>query len=224
MDLYQSRDDRPYVILNAAMTVDGKIATKKGESKISSKDDLVRVHKIRASVDAIIVGINTVLVDDPSLKVKYCEGKNPTRIVLDSKARTPIESRMISDKDAPTFIAVTKKASIDRVNRLRKAGAKIIICGESEKVDLSILFKELKTMGIEKVLVEGGGDVNWSIISQGFFDELQVTIGPFIVGGRDAITLVEGEGVEKMEEGVRVKPHKVEQQGDEVVLIYRASG
>lgn len=223
MALYQSKNDRPYVILNAAMTIDGKIATKKGESKISSKDDLVRVHKIRASVDAIMVGINTVLVDDPSLKIKYCDGKNPVRIVLDSKARIPITSRIISNKDAPTFIAVTKKAPINRVDRLKEAGAKIIVCGEGEKVNLAILLKTLKNMGIEKVLVEGGGNINWSIISQGLFDELQVTIGPFIVGGRDAITLVEGDGVEKIEEGVRVRLHKVEQHGDEVVLVYKAS-
>lgn len=221
MALYQSTSDRPYVILNAAMTIDGKIATKKGDSKISSKDDLVRVHKLRASVDAIMVGINTVLVDDPSLKVKYCEGKNPIRIVVDSRARTPIRSRIISDKDALTFIAVTNKAPIDRVNKLKEAGAKIILCGEGEKVDLAILLKTLKDMGIKRVLVEGGGNINWSIISQGFFDELQVTIGPFIVGGRDAITLVEGNGVEKMDEGIRVRLHKVEQHGDEAVLIYK---
>ena len=212
---------RPYVILNAAMTIDGKIATKKGDSKISSKDDLVRVHKLRASVDAIMIGINTVLIDDPSLKVKYCEGENPIRIVIDSKARTPIKSRIISDKDAPTLIAVTNKAPIDRVNKLKEAEAKVIVCGEGDKVDLAILLKALKDMGIKKVLVEGGGNVNWSIISQGFFDELQVTIGPFIVGGRDAITLVEGNGVEKMDESIRVKLHKVEQYGDEVVLIYK---
>ena len=221
MALYQSTNDRPYVILNAAMSIDGKIATKKGDSKISSKDNLVRVHKIRASVDAIMVGINTVLVDDPSLKVKYCEGKNPIRIVVDSKARTPIKSRIISDKDAITLIAVTKKAPIDRANKLKEAGAKIIVCGEGEEVDLAILLKTLKDMGIKKVLVEGGGNVNWSIVSQGFFDELQVTIGPFIAGGRDAITLVEGDGVEKMDESIRVKLHKVEQYGDEVVLIYK---
>jgi len=213
--------DRPYVIINSAMTIDGKIATKKGDSKISSKDDLVRVHKLRASVDAIMVGINTILIDDPSLKVKYCEGKNPIRIVVDSKARTPIDSRIISDKSAPTVIAVTKKAPIDRINKLKEAGAKVIVCGEGEKVDLTILLKSLKDMGIKSILVEGGGNINWSVISQGFFDELQVTIGPFIVGGKDSITLVEGNGFEKMEEGIKVKLHKVEQHGDEVVLIYK---
>lgn len=214
--------DRPYVIINSAMTIDGKIATKRGDSKISSKDDLVRVHKLRASVDAIIVGINTVLIDDPSLKVKYCQGKNPIRIVVDSKARTPIKSRIL-DKDALTFIAVTKKAPIDRINKLKEAGANIVFCGEGEEVDLNILFKTLKDMGVKRVLVEGGGNINWSVISQGLFDELQVTIGPFIVGGRDAITLVEGNGFEKMDEGIRVKLHKVEQNDDEVVLIYKAS-
>ncbi|MEM3382778.1 MAG: 2,5-diamino-6-(ribosylamino)-4(3H)-pyrimidinone 5'-phosphate reductase [Nitrososphaerales archaeon] len=213
--------DRPYVIINSAMTIDGKIATKKGDSKISSKEDLVRVHKLRASVDAIMVGINTVLIDDPSLKVKYCQGKNPIRIVVDSKARTPITSRIL-DKDTPTFIAVTEKAPIDRINKLKEAGANIIFCGKGEEVDLVMLFKILKDMGINKVLVEGGGNINWSVISQGLFDELQVTIGPFIVGGKDAITLVEGDGFERMDEGIRVRLHKVEQNNDEVVLIYKA--
>jgi 2,5-diamino-6-(ribosylamino)-4(3H)-pyrimidinone 5'-phosphate reductase len=213
--------DRPYIIINSAMTIDGKIATKKGDSKISSKDDLVRVHKLRASVDAIMVGINTILIDDPSLKVKYCEGKNPIRIVVDSRARTPIDSRIILDKSAPTFIAVTKKAPIDRINKLKEAGANVIVCGEGEKVDLKILLKALKDMGIKSILVEGGGNINWSVISQGFFDELQVTIGPFIVGGKDSITLVEGNGFEKIDEGIKVKLHKVEQHGDEVVLIYK---
>ncbi|MEM3451462.1 MAG: 2,5-diamino-6-(ribosylamino)-4(3H)-pyrimidinone 5'-phosphate reductase, partial [Nitrososphaerales archaeon] len=178
-------------------------------------------HKLRASVDAIMVGINTVLIDDPSLKVKYCQGKNPIRIVVDSKARTPITSRIL-DKDTPTFIAVTEKAPIDRINKLKEAGANIIFCGKGEEVDLVMLFKILKDMGINKVLVEGGGNINWSVISQGLFDELQVTIGPFIVGGKDAITLVEGDGFERMDEGIRVRLHKVEQNNDEVVLIYKA--
>ncbi|MGQ9718256.1 MAG: 2,5-diamino-6-(ribosylamino)-4(3H)-pyrimidinone 5'-phosphate reductase [Nitrososphaerales archaeon] len=215
--------DRPYVILNAAMTIDGKIATKTGDSKISSREDLVRVHRLRASVDAIMVGINTVLIDDPSLKVKYCEGKSPIRVIVDSKARTPIGSRVLLDKDAPTIIAVTSKTSRNRVDRLREAGAKVIVCGDGDKVNLIILLKVLKDMGVKKVLVEGGGNINWGMISQGLFDELQVTVGSFVVGGRDAITLVEGDGIEKMVEGVRMKLSKVEQKEDEVLLMYKAS-
>ncbi|MCP8304106.1 MAG: 2,5-diamino-6-(ribosylamino)-4(3H)-pyrimidinone 5'-phosphate reductase [archaeon] len=221
MGLYQNvNDDRPYVILNAAMTLDGKIATKTGDSKMSSKEDLVRVHGLRASVDAIMVGINTVLVDDPSLTVRYCEGKNPMRVVVDSRARTPVESRIISSK-SPTLIATTSKAPEDRVKNLERAGAKVIVCGGGEKVDLKILLKKLKEMGVRKVVVEGGGNINWSFVSQNLFDELHVTICPFIIGGRDSVTLVEGDGVARIDEGVRVKLYEVKRFGDEVVLTYR---
>ncbi|MCP8311197.1 MAG: 2,5-diamino-6-(ribosylamino)-4(3H)-pyrimidinone 5'-phosphate reductase [Candidatus Methylarchaceae archaeon HK01M] len=213
-------NDRPYVILNAAMTLDGKIATKTEDSKISSKQDLVRVHELRASVDAIIVGINTVLVDDPSLTVRYCEGKNPMRVVLDSRARIPVESRVISS-NSPTLISTTSKAPEDRVKNLERAGVKVIVCGEGKKVDLKILLKKLKDMGIRKVLVEGGGNINWSFINQNLFDELIVTICPFIIGGRDSVTLVEGDGVAKIDEGFRVKLFEVKRFGDELVLRYR---
>ncbi len=213
-------NDRPYVILNAAMTLDGKIATKTEDSKISSKQDLVRVHELRASVDAIIVGINTVLVDDPSLTVRYCEGKNPMRVVLDSRARIPVESRVISS-NSPTLISTTSKAPEDRVKNLERAGVKVIVCGEGKKVDLKILLKKLKEMGIRKVLVEGGGNINWSFINQNLFDELIVTICPFIIGGRDSVTLVEGDGVAKIDEGFRVKLFEVKRFGDELVLRYR---
>ncbi|MCP8312641.1 MAG: 2,5-diamino-6-(ribosylamino)-4(3H)-pyrimidinone 5'-phosphate reductase [Candidatus Methylarchaceae archaeon HK02M1] len=213
-------NDRPYVILNAAMTLDGKIATKTEDSKISSKQDLVRVHELRASVDAIIVGINTVLVDDPSLTVRYCEGKNPMRVVLDSRARIPVESRVISS-NSPTLISTTSKAPEDRVKNLERAGVKVIVCGEGKKVDLKILLKKLKEMGIRKVLVEGGGNINWSFINQNLFDELIVTICPFIIGGRDSVTLVEGDGVARIDEGLRVKLYEVKRFGDELVLRYR---
>ncbi|MCP8318571.1 MAG: 2,5-diamino-6-(ribosylamino)-4(3H)-pyrimidinone 5'-phosphate reductase [Candidatus Methylarchaceae archaeon HK01B] len=206
--------------MNAAMTLDGKIATKTEDSRISSKQDLVRVHELRASVDAIIVGINTVLVDDPSLTVRYCEGKNPMRVVLDSRARIPVESRVISS-NSPTLISTTSKAPEDRVKNLERAGVKVIVCGEGKKVDLKILLKKLKEMGIRKVLVEGGGNINWSFINQNLFDELIVTICPFIIGGRDSVTLVEGDGVAKIDEGFRVKLFEVKRFGDEVVLRYR---
>jgi len=222
MGLYQNlHDDRPYIILNAAMTLDGKIATKTGDSKMSSKEDLIRVHSFRASVDAVMVGINTILVDDPSLTVRFCEGKNPIRVVVDSRARTPVKSRIMSS-DTPTLIATTSKAPKDRVKNLESAGAKVIICGEGEKVDLQILLRKLKEIDIRKVLVEGGGNINWSFISQNLFDELNVTVCPFIVGGRDSVTLVEGDGAEIIGEGIHVKLYEMKRYKDEVFLNYRA--
>jgi len=203
------------------MTLDGKIATKNRDSKMSSKEDLMRVHSLRASVDAIMVGINTILVDNPSLTVRYCKGRNPIRVVVDSRARTPIKSRIISF-ESQTLIATTSKASYNRVKNLESAGAKVILCGDKEKVDLKILLKKLKEMGVMKLLVEGGGNINWSLISQKLFDELNVTICPYIFGGRDSVTLVEGDGVAKVDEGIRVKLYRVKQLRDELVLIYRA--
>ncbi|MCP8323285.1 MAG: 2,5-diamino-6-(ribosylamino)-4(3H)-pyrimidinone 5'-phosphate reductase [Candidatus Methylarchaceae archaeon HK02M2] len=222
MDLCQNiHDDRPYIILNAAMTLDGKIATKNRDSKMSSKEDLMRVHSLRASVDAIMVGINTILVDNPSLTVRYCKGRNPMRVVVDSRARTPIKSRIISS-ESQTLIATTSKASYNRVKNLESAGAKVIICGDKEKVDLIILLKKLKEMGVRKLLVEGGGNINWSLISKKLFDELNVTICPYIFGGRESVTLVEGDGVVSVDEGIRVKLFRVKQLRDELILIYRA--
>jgi 2,5-diamino-6-(ribosylamino)-4(3H)-pyrimidinone 5'-phosphate reductase len=211
---------KPYVILNVGMTLDGKIASKSKNSKISSKEDLKRVHEIRKSVDGIMIGINTAIIDDPRLTVHKIPGKrkdNPTRIIVDSKARIPLSSRVFGD-EAKTIVAVSKKAQVTRLKKIEEK-AEVIVCG-SEKVDLCCLMEELYKRGIKSILLEGGGTLNWGMLEQGLVDEVRVAISPRIVGGKQAITLAEGEGFNLISEGIKLKLKKHYPLGDDLVLEY----
>ncbi|MDC8438184.1 MAG: 2,5-diamino-6-(ribosylamino)-4(3H)-pyrimidinone 5'-phosphate reductase [Candidatus Nitrosotenuis sp.] len=211
---------RPRVILSAAVSIDGKIATRRGDSALSSKKDKIRLHKVRSKVDAILVGRNTVRVDDPLLTVRYVRGKNPTRVVLDSRARISTKSQIIKTaKNIPTIIAVSAKAPKKNLQRLEEHSAKIIIAGRSN-IDLKRLLALLKKENIKTVLAEGGGTLNWEFVRQGLVDELIVTITPRLVGGRDAVTLVEGVGFAKIADSLKLNLRKITKQGDEVVLHY----
>ena len=189
---------RPHIILSAAISLDGKIATRNGDSKFSSKLDKIRVHKLRSKVDGILIGTNTLLRDNPILTVRYSKGENPTRIILDSRGIIPSNSRIIKTcKNVPTIIAVSKKITKKNLERLRKYPIDIIISGE-KKVNLKQVLKKIVKRKIMKLLVEGGGTVNWELIRQGFFDEVIITVTPFLVGGKDAINLVQGTGFTKI--------------------------
>ncbi|MEM4312211.1 MAG: 2,5-diamino-6-(ribosylamino)-4(3H)-pyrimidinone 5'-phosphate reductase [Nitrososphaerales archaeon] len=216
-------ESKPYVILNSAMSLDGKISTKQGDSEISCFEDKVRVHKIRSKVDAIMVGINTVLKDDPKLTVKYVKGKNPIRVIVDSKARIPLDAKVVKLKEAKTIVAVSKLAPKEKLELLRKEGIEIIECGE-DRVDLKLLMKELKKRGIEKLLLEGGGNLNYSMFKEGLIDEVSIAIAPIVVGGKDALTLVEGEGFNTFKEGVRLSLKKVRRYGEDLVLFFSVNG
>ncbi len=210
---------KPYVILNAGMTLDGKIATKSGDTKISCYEDLIRVHILRSKVDAVMVGINTVLKDDPRLTVHKIKSKRqPIRIVIDSRARTPLNSRVLN-KESKTIIAVSKRADENRIKKLMEKGAEVIICGE-DKVDLVKLMEILYDKGIRKILLEGGGTLNWSMLKNGLVDEVIVAIAPVIVGGRDAITLVEGEGFDFVDEGIKLRLKRYYLLGEDIILEY----
>lgn len=215
--------ERPYVILNAAMTLDGKIATRLGDSRISCLEDLKRVHILRASVDAVMVGINTVLKDNPKLTVRLVKGRNPLRIVVDSLAKIPLDANVISDKSTSTIIAVTEKAPAEKIDALRSAGAEIIIAGSGPRVDLKLLMKRLRERNIRKLLLEGGGELNWSMLRNRLVDEIRIAIAPIIVGGRNAVTLVGGEGVARVDEGIKLKLICIEQYGEDLVLTYQVA-
>jgi 2,5-diamino-6-(ribosylamino)-4(3H)-pyrimidinone 5'-phosphate reductase len=214
------------VTINTAMTVDGKIATISGDSAISSKQDLKRIHKLRSSSDAIIVGISTVLVDNPRLTVRLAKKRkeDPARIIIDSTGRIPLSSKLLKTAyKVKTIVAVTKRAPNYKIHEIRNTGATVIIAG-TEVVDLKEVFLNLKKMGVRKILVEGGGELNWSLLSLGIVDELIVTIAPRIVGGRMAATLVEGDGYTKISEGIKMKLKNVlRQNDDELVLYYKIS-
>lgn len=210
----------PYVIMNAGMTLDGKIAAISGDSAISSKEDLERVHRIRKSVDAIMVGINTVLADDPRLSVHKIKTKkkNPLRVVVDSNARTPLDARMFKE-EGRTVVAVSLKADEERVRRL-KGRAEVVVCG-SEKVNLKCLMKKLYKMGVKRLLLEGGGNLNWGMLKEGLIDEVSVAVAPRIVGGKDAVSLVEGEGFLTIKEGVKLRLLAHYPLGDDLILEYK---
>jgi 2,5-diamino-6-(ribosylamino)-4(3H)-pyrimidinone 5'-phosphate reductase len=206
------------------MTVDGKIATTIGDSKISSRKDLRRVHELRSSVDAIMVGISTVLVDNPKLSVRLFKknGENPVRVIIDSMARIPLNSNLLkSARKVKTVVAVTKRAPKDRIRKIENTGAIVFICGE-KTVDLRDVFLFFKRVGIKKILVEGGGELNWSLFSLRMVDELIVTISPLVVGGRKATTLVEGDGYTKISEAIKMNLIKViKENSGEVLLHYK---
>ena len=214
------------VLINAAMTIDGKIATNLGDSTISSKQDLRRLHRLRCSVDAIIIGISTVIIDNPRLTVRLVKrhGTTPVRIIVDSIGRIPLDSKILkSASKINTIVAVTKQASDERVDKIKSAGAIVIVAG-TKTVDLKELFFILKKMGFNKILVEGGGELNWSILQLGIVNELMVTVAPRIVGGRTATTLVEGDGYDRISDGIKMELIKMSRQNNgEVVLYYKLS-
>lgn len=214
------------VLINAAMTIDGKIATNLGDSTISSKQDLRRLHRLRCSVDAIIIGISTVIIDNPRLTVRLVKrhGTTPVRIIVDSIGRIPLDSKILkSASKINTIVAVTNRASDERVDKIKSAGAIVIVAG-TKTVDLKELFFILKKMGFNKILVEGGGELNWSILQLRIVNELMVTVAPRIVGGRTATTLVEGDGYERISDGIKMELIKVSRQNNgEVVLYYKLS-
>jgi len=210
----------PYIILSAAISIDGKISTRTSDSKLSSKEDSIRLHKLRSKVDAILIGKNTLLQDDPLLTVRYIKGKNPIRIILDSKGTIPINSRVIKTSNKiPTIIVVSKKISKVNLLKLKKLPVEIIIAGENS-VNLKLLMKKLSSKKIQTILVEGGGTVNWEFIKNNLFNELIVTLSPFLIGGNDATSFIEGKGFAKISNSPNLKLKSVKRLKNYLVLNY----
>jgi len=205
------------------MTADGKIATKSGNSAISSNVDLRRVHQLRNSADAIMVGISTVLADDPQLTVRFgaTVSRSPTRVVVDSTGRIPSSSRLLKKaNELNTIVAASNRISFDNIRRIESTGAKVLVAGRN-KVELRKIFRILEEMGYKRILVEGGGELNWSVLKLGIVDELIITMSPRIVGGRSAVTLVEGEGYDRISEGIPLKLRDVRRNTNgEMILFY----
>ena len=194
---------RPYVVVNVAMSADGKISTReRRQVKISGVQDFSRVDQLKAGSDAVMVGIGTVLADDPSLTVKSDEyrtrrlnrgvDEHPVRIVVDSDARTPPEAAILHKGPGKRIIAVSRRADPQKITALQ-IYATVIIAGENE-VDLVTLMDKLGEMGIQRVMVEGGGTLIAGLITAGLVDEIYTFIGNMIIGGKDSPTFVDGEG------------------------------
>jgi len=213
---------RPHIILNAAMTLDGKIATVAGDSRISCEEDLDRIHRLRAGVDAVMVGLGTVLADDPSLTVRRARGENPLRVVVDSLGKTPMNAKVL-DGSARTIIAVTTKAIKRNVERLRAKGAQVIAVGRKE-VDLQRLLKRLHELGVRRLLLEGGSTLNWGMLKRGLVDEVRIAVAPYIAGGTNARTLVGGRGFTKISKSISLKLISVDRVGEDLLLTYLIKG
>jgi len=194
---------RPYVIVNVAVSADGKLSTReRRQVKISGREDFDRVDEMKAGCDAIMVGIGTVLADDPSLTVKSADQiagrvgtkkpEHPIRIVVDSQGRTPPGAKILHKGPGLRIIAVSHNAPPDRIAAL-KEHADIIQAGD-ESVDLTALLEILSERGIRRLMVEGGGTLIWGLLSAGLVDELTMFIGNIIIGGKDAPTLADGAG------------------------------
>jgi len=216
-----------HVVVNAAMSADGKLSTREREQiAISGPDDFERVDLLRADSDAVMVGVGTVLADDPSLTVDSStrieartdrgEPPQPARIVADSSLRTPLDARVLDDA-AETILLVSDAVQQTRRDALDTDGVTVVTAGEG-RVDLEAAFAELEAMGLDQVMVEGGGELIFSLFEADLVDELSVFVGPVVIGGRDAPTLADGEGF--VEDFSRLALRTVERLDDGVLLQY----
>ncbi|MDD4254315.1 MAG: 2,5-diamino-6-(ribosylamino)-4(3H)-pyrimidinone 5'-phosphate reductase [Methanofollis sp.] len=218
---------RPYVFVNLAMSADGKISTReRRQVKISGTDDFQRVDRLKAVADGIMVGIGTILSDNPSLTVKSADlraarreggrDEHPVRIIVDSAARTPPDADILMKGEGLRIIAVSASAPADRVSTLREK-AEVIVAGE-EWVDLGRLMDELGALGIGRLMVEGGGTLIWGLFRAGLVDELITYVGSVVIGGRDAPTPADGEGFVAEDAFPRLELVGVEKIDDGVLL------
>ncbi|WP_307720345.1 bifunctional diaminohydroxyphosphoribosylaminopyrimidine deaminase/5-amino-6-(5-phosphoribosylamino)uracil reductase RibD, partial [Butyricimonas faecihominis] len=213
----------PWVAMKTAMTLDGKIATRTGDSKwITGAEARAYVHELRHRFMAIVVGIGTAVADDPLLNCRI-EGRGvrqPIRVVVDSNARLSLDSQLVKTAgEYRTIVAHTRFAPEESVKALREAGVEMLLCKEKEGlVDVRNLLELLGQSGIDSILLEGGGSLNYTFLAEGLADELYAFIAPKIVGGMNAKTPVEGAGMEKMADAINLELENVLNVGHDVLL------
>jgi len=214
---------RPFVILKTAMTLDGKIASVIGDSKwVTSEASRTHVHVLRDRVASIMVGINTVIKDNPMLNTRL-EGKigaNPIRIIVDSKGGIPLSSNVLcKDSKTGVILATTSRISKDKEIRLIEKGVKVIKAEDKDgRVDLNKLIHELYKLEIDSVLLEGGGTLNADALNKGIVDKVMFFIAPKILGGKDAVTPVEGEGIHLMSDALKLKDVFLSKFGEDMLV------
>jgi len=220
------RKRRPYVIVYVTSSVDGKIASRTGDSRLSCPHDLRRLHEVRASCDAVIVGANTVIMDDPSLTVRYVKGVNPIRVVVDGMLRSPLNAKLFTDSQAKTVVYTSTLSPRGKVDELKRRGIDVYVLEPmnfSGTLSLTKVLEHLyEVIGVRKVLVEGGGTLLWYVFKEGLVDEVRITISPYVIGGEEATSVVEGEGFSYRDEWIKLRLKNVTlcECGNEVHIIY----
>ena len=218
------RKKEPFVLLKSAMTLDGKIATVSGESKwISNETSRAHSQKLRNQYMSILVGVQTVMEDDPRLTCRIEGGKNPIRIVADSSLRIPENAKILEDQEnAPTILAIAKATDSEKKKRLEERGIRIMeLADEKGRVDLKKLFLQLGTEGIDSILIEGGGTLAGSVIQTGMVDRVITYIAPILVGGKNAKSPVAGEGIAELSQALKLEKLEVIPLDGDVALTGR---
>lgn len=219
--------NKPYTVFKYAMSLDGKIAAKTGDSKwISNEESRTLVSSFRNELMGIMVGIGTVLADDPSLRCHLEGGRDPIRIICDSQLRIPMDSQIVKTAgEVRTYIASlaeNEKKNRQKIRELKDlgVGTLLIPAGEDGKIDLEKLMIQLGKMNIDSILLEGGGTLAWSMLRGGYIDEIRAFIAPKIIGGAEALTPVTGEGIEKMSDSFGFKLESVDTINGDIYAKY----
>ncbi len=213
---------RPLGILKAGMSLDGKIATRTGESRwITGEAARHRAHAMRAEVDAILVGAETALRDDPSLTARVVvAARQPLRVVVDSRARLPLRHQLArTARQFPTLVATTALAPADRVAALKDAGAEVLtVEGPGPRVDLKALAEALAKRDVTSLLIEGGGTLHAAALETGIVDRVALFVAPLLLGGKDAVPVLGGLGAAFLAEAWRLTDVAVERVGDDWLI------
>lgn len=215
---------KPFIVLKAAMTLDGKIATATGQSKwITNETSRAYGYKLRDIYDGIMVGINTVIEDNPMLTARVDGGKNPIRIVVDSSLRIDINANVVQDKSAKTIVATTDKADKDKILKLQAQDVDVIVVDKdkNDKVDIEKLLDILGQQNICSILVEGGATLSGSFVAKKLVDKVYFFIAPKIIGGKEAKTPVAGTGILNLQEALALKDIQTEKLEEDVLIIGR---
>lgn len=215
---------KPFIVLKAAMTLDGKIATATGQSKwITNETSRAYGYKLRDIYDGIMVGINTVIEDNPMLTARVDGGKNPIRIVVDSSLKIDINANVVQDKSAKTIVATTDKADKDKILKLQAQDVDVIVVDKdkNDKVDIEKLLDILGQQNICSILVEGGATLSGSFVAKKLVDKVYFFIAPKIVGGKEAKTPVAGTGILNLQEALALKDIQIEKLEEDILIIGR---
>ena len=210
----------PFIILKIAATLDGKVATQNGESKwITGEASRRLVHQLRNQVDGILVGIGTVLKDDPMLTARTKGGRDPYRIILDSRLRIPEKAKVIDQNPEKTILAITELAPKDRMERFEKRGVRVLALDSMDgKVNLRSLLSRLGEMEMLSLLVEGGSEVNGSFLNEGLIDKVLLFLAPKFLGGSQSPGIFGGKGMARLEEALSLNQLKIKKVGEDILL------